>query len=757
MLTDSGAKLLDFGLAKLREAGVEAEVSRASALPTEERPLTEEGTILGTYPYMSPEQLDGKEADARTDIFAFGTVLYEMMTGKRAFEGKSRASLIAAIMSSEPRPIAELQPMAPPLLGRVVRRCLAKDPEERWQSANDLTDELKWIDEARAGSPAELLHPAHEPSRWRAIRTAMTALAGAVLGGLAVWGLLRPAPPASPPVTRFSITLPVGQRLGGPAHPLAISPDGTTLAYVAESDGQRQLYVHGLSELEARPILGTEGAANPFFSPDGQWVGFYAGNRLKKADIAGARVTDLCEAPVWLSGPWGGGSAWGTDGRIVSSWGGGATGGLMETSDQGGVAKPLVRSNENTESIVWPHLLPNQRELLFTISTVGGSELALLSLESNERRTLLRDARGPLQASCLRTGHLVYSEADRLFAAPFDLARYEVGAPKAVLEGIHTELLTGIGSTAAFALSASGTIAYVPGSTVAPSELVWVDRDGRTTPVNLEPAAFSYLSLSHDGTHAAVQVMKPGGSDIWLCDLRRGTRTPLTHRGTNQEPVWTPDGRWIIFSSGETLFRTRADGSGEIEELLTPDDLSFPSSLSPDGRVLAFYSVGTATQRDIYVMNMDGERTQQPILVDAASEHSPMFSPDGGLLAYVSDRSGRQEVYVQPYPGPGPRDQVSTEGGRAPMWSRSGRELFYRSGGRMMAVSVETGPRFGAGLPRVLFGGRFQMGQLGGQMYDVSPDGQRFLMIRSPQKQELTEIRVVLNWAEELKRLVPVN
>jgi Tol biopolymer transport system component len=743
-------KVLDFGLAKAWQPEErDADITHS---PTVTAQMTTAGVLLGTAAYMSPEQARGKPVDKRADIWAFGVVLWEMITGLQPFQGDTVTDVLARILERDPE-WNVLQASIPPSLRRLLHRCLDKDPRQR---LHDIADARLEIEEARAGSPAEVQHPAHEPSRWRAIRMAMAACAGVVLGGLAVWGLLRPAPPTSPPVTRFTITLPEGQRLGGPAHPLAISPDGTTLAYVAESDGQRQLYVRGLSELEARPLAGTEGASNPFFSTDGQWVGFYAGSRLKKADIAGASVADLGEVPVWLSAFWGAGSAWGTDGRIVFSSGAGADGGLKEISDKGGAAGPLVRS-EGTELPVWPHFLPNQRELLFTIARQGVSELVLLSLESNDKHTLLRGARGPLQATYLRTGHLVYSEADRLFAAPFDLSRYEVGTPKPVLESIHTESHMGTGITAAFALSASGTIAFVPRMTVALSELVWVDRDGGITPVNVEPGVFTHLKLSQDGTRAAVQLMKAGGSEIWLCDLQRGTLTPLTGRGLSHEPVWTPDGRWIIFSNGVALLRTSADGGGEVEELLTPENAPFPSSLSPDGRVLAFYCLAAATRRDIYVVTMDGEKTQRPILVNAVSEHTPMFSPDGGLLAYVSDRSGREEVYVQPEPGPGPRYLVSMEGGREPKWSRDGRELFYRSGDKMMVVSVETEPRFSAGLPRVLFEGRFRMGRGGGQAYDVSPDGSRFLMIRSPQERELTEIRVVLNWAEELKRLVPTE
>jgi len=754
MLSPEGkVKVLDFGLAKAWQP--EESDADLTHSPTLTAQMTAAGVLLGTAAYMSPEQARGKPVDKRADIWAFGCVLWEMLIGQRLFTGDTVSDVLAAVLREEPD-WKGLPASTPVAVRRLLRRCLQRDPGRRF---HDIADARLEIEEARADSPAELLPPVPEPHRWRAVHGAVAVLAGAVLGGLVIWGWLRPTPPLSPSVTRFTISLPEGQRLGGPFHPLAISADGTTLAYVVESEEERQLYIHELSELEARPLAGTEGAANPFFSPDGQWVGFYAGNKLKKAHIAGARVTDLCEVPVWLSGPWGAGSAWGTDGRIVFALGiDVGEGGLKSISDAGGAGELLVR-NEGNEYLVWPHLLPNHRDLLFSISRERGSELVLLSLESSERRTLLRDARGPLQARYLRTGHLVYSEEGRIFAAPFDPARFEVGTPKPVLESIHTEWLTGVGSTTAFALSASGTLCYVPGSTVDRRELVWVDRDGSTTPLAVEPAFFSNPKLSPDGTRATVQVMTSGGfGGIWLCDLRRGTRTPLTHRGDNQEPIWTPDGRWITFTDGSSLHRSLADGSGEIEDLLmTTDGFPFPSSWSPDGGVLAYYTVGTENRRDIHGMNLDGDRTPFPILVTEFNEHSPVFSPDGGLLAFVSDRSGKEEVYVQPYPAPGPRHQVSTEGGREPMWSRDGRELFYRSGDRMIAVRVETEPRFSAGLPRVLFEARFQMDRGGGQMYDVSADGQRFLMIRSPQEHELTEIRVVLNWAEELKRLVPME
>ena len=454
-------KVLDFGLAKAwHDEASDADLTHSPTLTAQ---MTAAGVLLGTAAYMSPEQARGKPVDKRADIWAFGCVLWEMLTGRRLFTGDTVSDVLALVLREEPD-WNGLPAPTPMTVQRLLRRCLQKDPGQR---LHDIADARLEIEEARAGSPAEFLRPAHQSYRWRSVRAAMTALAGAVIGGLVIWGLLRPSPLAQPPITRFTISLPEGQRLGGPFHPLAISPDGTTLAYVVESGGQRQLYVHDLSEPEARLMVGTEGASNPFFSPDGQWVGFYAENRLKKSHIAGARVSDLCEVPVWLSSTWGAGSAWGTDGRIIFAWGNPVPdGGIKWIPDAGGTAEPLVRSGGD-QFFIWPHLLPNHRDLVFTISTEGVSELAVLSLESSERRALLRDVRGPLQASYLSTGHLVYSEADRVFAAPFDLTRYEVGTPKPVLESIHTEWLTGIGSTAAFALSASGTIAYMPGSTAA--------------------------------------------------------------------------------------------------------------------------------------------------------------------------------------------------------------------------------------------------------------------------------------------------
>jgi serine/threonine-protein kinase len=749
MLSAGGrVKILDFGLAKVWQ--LEDSDADLTHSPTLTAQMTAAGVLLGTAAYMSPEQARGKAVDRRADIWAFGCVLYDMLTGRRLFEGETVSDVLAGVLRAEPDWEA-LPPSTPAAIRRLLRRCLHRDPDGR---LHDIADARLEIEEARAASAEEPVTVVRQPRGRRTVRAGAFALAGAVLGGLVVWGLLRPTSPPAPPVTRFTISLPEGRRLVGPSNPIALSPDGTILAYVAASDGERRLFVHELAELEARPLAGTEGAGNPFFSPDGRWVGFYAHARLKRASVAGAGVIDLCEVPAFLGGSWGGGSAWLADGRIVFPRGG-IEADLMQVSSDGGAAEPLSRPKTG-HAHIWPHVLPDQKSLFVTTIDPRESHLAVLSLDTGELQVLLRGGSRPFQAAYLPSGHLVYSQASSLFAATFDLARREVGTAVVALEGVHSEWVPWE-YISFFSVSESGSLAYVPGATMDQLELVWVDSGGRAVALSEEPDTFRYLRLSPDGARAAVQIPSQQGSDIWLYDLVRGTRTPLTHQGSNSEPVWTPDGKRVTFFAGAQLCWMRADGIGEVEVLFAPPEDSLPSSWSPDGRVLAFYTIGSATRRDIHGMNLDEERTRFPILVTEFDEHSPMISPDGRWLAYVSDRSGREEVYVQAFPGPGPRHRVSTEGAREPIWSRDGRELYYRSGDRMMVAVVATGTELSVGIPRALFEGRYVMGWGGGQMYDVSPEGERFLMVREPPEAAPTEIRVVLNWVEELKRLVPTE
>jgi Tol biopolymer transport system component/tRNA A-37 threonylcarbamoyl transferase component Bud32 len=756
MLTKSGTKLLDFGLAKLKQEVAPANV-QLSQLPTADEPLTAKGTIVGTLQYMAPEQLEGKEVDARTDIFAFGAVVYEMATRKRAFEGKSQASVISAIMSSDPVPMTSLQPMTPPALDRVVKRCLAKEMDERWQSANDLTNELKWM--AEGGSQATFA-PTPAATGIRAVgrRPLILGLGallfGAAIASLALWNL---KPSRSPqPVTRTVINLPPGQQLAGleagPA--VALSPDGTHLAYVARQSGIQQLYVRALDSLEAKLIPGTEGGVNPFFSPDGQWLGFFTGNKLMKVSMSGGGTVTVGD----VSFPHG--ASWGSQGMIAFAPT--TVDALLQVPDGGGAQKPLTRLVKGEVSHRWPEFLPGGKAVLFaagpTAINFTNARVAVQSVGTGERRNLVQGGMSPRYTP---SGHLVYAQGGSLMAVPFDPQRLAVtGTAVPVVESVLESPVSG---DAQYSFSATGSLVYVVGGVQsAQSKLVWVSRSGAEQPLAAPTHTYMAPRLSPDGRRVVVGITEQE-SQTWLYDLSRETLTRFTFEGNyNPVSVWTPDGKRIAFESNKegppNLFWQLADGSGGLERLTTSEYVNAPMSWSPDGKLLAFIELNPSTGFDIWVLRM-GDRKAQLFLRTPFNETAPRFSPDGRWLAYISDESGRLEIYVQPYPGPGGKWQISTEGGMEPVWNPNGRELFYRNGNKMMAVDISTQSSFVAGKPRMLFEGPYVTPPVPISNYDVSPDGQRFLMLKSIGSTEAapTQINVVLNWFEELKRRVPAE
>ena len=745
MLTRDGVKLLDFGLAKLRPS---TQVTGLSEAATESPNLTARGAIIGTLQYMAPEQLEGQEADARTDIFAFGTMLYEMLTGGKAFNGKSQASLIAAILEHEPAPISTLRPMAPPILDHLVNRCLAKDPEERWQGAADLMRELKWV--AEPGSRTELPGPAVAGRRRRVLGIGLTGLFVCATAGMAIWNLRAEKPK---PVIRSIIPISPAEAL--PADDLrpsvAISPDGTRLVYVGRIGTSTEIYVRRLNRLEAEPIAGTEGGSGPFFSPDGEWVGFFAGGKLKKVSLSGGAPITVASAEDVH------GATWGPDDTIFYTPA--LASGLWRVSASGGVPQQLSTPSpdqlERTHRL--PDWLPGGKAVIFTmgsaeITSYNDARIEALTLATGERRVVID---GGFNARYVSTGHIVYARAGSLFAVAFDPSRLEVkGSPFLVLEGLATDPTRGIGD---FSVSREGTLVYAPGSPRNVNrKLVWVDREGRTEPVIDELRGFRTPRLSPDGERIAVTI--DGGTDqLWVLDMARGTLTRQTFAWGNRFATWTPDGKRLTFGSNRhgssiNVYWQAADGSGTAERLTTSSYEQRPAAWSADGRGLAFSENHPTTGTDIWVLPMEGERKAAPLLQSSFNEMQPTFSPDGRWLAYVSDESDRPDVYVQPFPGSGSKRQISTDGGTEPVWARNGRELFYWNGERLMAVGITTVPTFIVTKPALLFRGTYSRDRLSTN-YDVAPDG-RFLMIENHEK-PLTQLNLVLNWFEELKHPLP--
>jgi serine/threonine-protein kinase len=593
---------------------------------------------------------------------------------------------------------------------------------------------------------------------WSAAAIAVTVafVAGAALRGLLPGG--APASEAPQPLARLTIALPTdapaAAESGRPA--LALSPTGERLAYAARRGAATQLFVRPLDQIEAAPLPGTDGALEPFFSPDGDWIAFFAGGRLEKVNARGGEVVTVCDSP----GAPGGGS-WGADGTILFA---AADAGLFRVAAEGGAPQPVnTRSVAGPgETILWPELLPGGRAVVLTVAPRGGpGRVAVLSLETGEGRSL---ADGIGYARYAPTGHLIIARARTLIGLPFDAVRLEVkGRPVAVLEGVLTDPATG---AAQFALSRGGTLVYVPGES-APAEraLLWVDRSGGTAPVVPQRRAFEQVAISPDGRRLAVSISEAGRLAIGIYEFDGAAFRGLSLEGSNGLPVWSPDGAHLAYVSVRagawSLFLAPTSGDGRPELLSMGEHPRSPSGFSPDGRRLAFTEVRPDTRGDIYLLPLEGDRTPEPIVSTAADEWGAVFSPGGRLLAYTSNESGRDEVYVRPFPGPGPARQVSADGGSAPVWSRRGGELFYRRGKALLSVSLSEGrgAAISAGPPRQLFEGEFAPPAFGSPGYDVAPDGRRFIMLRGGGQDAGApgRLNVVLGWFEDLKRRVLIG
>jgi eukaryotic-like serine/threonine-protein kinase len=748
-------KVLDFGLAKAF-AGDGANDDPSNS-PTLSAAATMQGVVLGTAAYMSPEQARGKGCDKRTDVWAFGCVLYELLTGRQAFHGETTTEILAAVLRGEPdwQALPETTPLS---IRALLRRCLQKEMSKRARDAGDARIE---IEEALAAPVTTELTTAAPTKGIRALgwRGLILGVGGlllvAAVASLTAWNL-KPSPPQ--PVTRTVINLPPGQQLAGldSGLALALSPDGTHLAYVARQGDVQQIYLRAMDSLVANPLPGTDGAVNPFFSPDGQWVGFFAGGKLEKVPVTGGATLDL----GIVGATRGAGASWGDRGIIAIAPG--AASSLLQIPDAGGAVRPLAHSEKGDLTHRWPEFLPGGRAVLFTAGrsgiTFSSAQIAALSVATGERRDLIQGASNPRYAL---SGHLVYAQGGNLVAVPFDSERLAVtGAAIPAVEGVLQSPTSG---AAQYSISARGSLVYVPGGIQGTqSRLAWVSRNGTEQVLAAPPHSYLFPHLSPDGRRVAVSIIEQE-SQTWLYDLSRETLSRFTFEGSqNYNSVWTPDGKRVAFESNNSgvpnIFWQLADGSGGLERLTTSPNINAPVSWSPDGQLLAFGEVITATGQNIWILRMN-DRKVFSLHKTGFNENEARFSPDGRWLAYVSDESGRVEVYVQPYPGQGGKWQISTEGGTEPVWNRNGRELFYRSGDKMMAVDVSTQPGFAASTPRMLFEGRYEHPPVPLHNFDVSPDGQHFLMLKPVDQEQAapTQINVVLNWFEELKQKVPTG
>ncbi len=769
---DGTIKVLDFGLAKVLSHQLEPGDVDA---PTITAPFeTEAGRLLGTAAYMSPEQASGQAIDTRTDMWAFGCMLYETLTGERAFRGETVTDLLVAVMKDEPA-WSLLPDETPGTVRALLQQCLRKPLQRRLHDARA----------ARLTLEDAIAEPARAPSSPGArmlgrplwIRVAPLLAASVFAGGIGIM-VLKPATPVDRSVSRLLFDVQPAEGFSGsvvstrPSRTaMALSPDGRTIVFSGVRGAVSQLFRRRLDEREATPMSGTEGGRGPFFSPDGQWIGFWADNKLKKVPAAGGPAVVISDAPA-IFGLFG--ANWGSDGSIVFSARGA---GIARVTASGGIPDQLSKADisKGEGRHILPHVLPGGKTVIYTVMSSPydwmKTSIVAQSVATGERRTLLE---GGADARFVSSGHLLYMKSGTLMSVPFDAERLELkGPPVAAVDNVmqaigayHASDETGAGQ---FDVSRNGTLVYTSGGRYPDRlwDLVWVDRSGTVTQLPVPAVGIREPRVSPNGERIAFVAGRGSytESDIWVYNIGAQNAIRLTTESTNHWATWSPDSRSLVFTTEIggvlNLARISADGSGRPERLTTREHAEAPASWSSAANALAFLVIPQSPTQ-IWILPMDGDRKPRPFLQSPFSLSHPEFSPNGRWLAYVSPESGRNEIYVQGYPEPGEKIRISTEGGHSPVWARNGRELFFLRPSsdmlQVMVVEIDARDGFHAGKPRVMFEGPFvTLFPLRG--YDVMPDGRRFVMStrNTPEEPPFTQMHIILNWHEELKRLAPTK
>ncbi len=739
---DGKVKVLDFGLAKAFAADASGGSSISLSLsPTVTSAGTMAGTLLGTAAYMSPEQARGHAVDRRADIWAFGAVLYEMLTGRSPFQGDTITDVLAAVVREDPD-WSRLPADLPPRIVELLKRCTERDVRRRLRDIGEARILLEDPASREATPPGDAPAEAKERRPYGPLLSIAVVLAAA-LGAAATWWLSPTAGTVShgPRVLALELdhSLAHGGLLG---RAFSISRDGSRFAYTSMQGAQTSLHLRKLDEPTSRPLPGTDGAGDPFFSPDGRWIAFFASGQLKKVAISGGLPVTLCSAPGIPQG-----AHWGEDGHIVYATSIGT--GLFRVSSEGG-APDAIESGVGRGVVAWPFLIPGGTEALITVDgpvdNQPGPHIATLDLESGALEVIAQGT----GARLLSTGHLVYMAEETLLAMRFDAA-----TAKPIGSAVSLRQPVGVwGGTLWMSVSDGGDLYYRPNDRTVTAQLVWVDRAGSVTPVIDRLGGFIGPRISPDGNRIAYVTDLSTQGDVWVHDLVRGSDSRISFEGFDTYPAWHPSGESLIWASdkntGFDIYSRPVDGPGGEERLTESVEVEIPMDWSPDGKEILYYEVASSeTQRDVKLLDRNGEVVD--LVASTHNERAPSFSPDGRFYAYVSDESGRDEVYVRAYPDTGNRWMVSSAGGVEPRWGHDGTELFYRNAEAMMLVETETEHEFRAGRPQVLFRGPFALDNFANANYDVSADGQRFIMVQSKES-GMVNVRVVLNWFAELER-----